>query len=146
MNNKSAIQQYTSSSRKADVAAASPHRLIQMLMEGALEKIAIARGHMERKEIAEKGKSISWAIDILEGLRMSLDQEAGGELAANLDSLYEYMSITLLEANKDNSLAKLDEVSRLLKSIKSAWDAIAEDPAVQSMTTGESTIVSASVR
>ncbi len=146
MNNKSAIQQYTSSSRQADAAAASPHRLIQMLMEGALEKIAIAKGHMERNEIAEKGKSISWAIDILEGLRMSLDQDAGGELAANLDSLYEYMSITLLEANKDNSLAKLDETSRLLKSIKSAWDAIADDPAVQAMGTGDTTIISASVR
>ncbi len=146
MNNKSAIQQYTRSSRQADVAAASPHRLIQMLMEGALEKIAIAKGHMDRKEIAEKGKAISWAIDILDGLRMSLDHEAGGELAANLDSLYDYMSLCLLEANKENSQEKLDEAGRLLRSIKSAWDAIAEDPAVQSMSTGDTTIVSASVR
>ncbi len=147
MNSKSAIQQYTLSSRQADVAAASPHRLIQMLMEGALEKIAIAKGHMERREIAEKGKAISWAIEILEGLRMSLDQEAGGELAANLEALYDYMGITLLEANKENSGEKLDEVSRLLKGIKSAWDAIADDPAVLAMnTTTDSTIVSASVR
>ncbi len=146
MNNKSAIQKYTRSSREADVAAASPHRLIQMLLEGALEKIAIAKGHMERKEIAQKGKSISWAIDILDGLRMSLDQEAGGELAANLDSLYDYMSVTLLEANKDNSPEKLNEVSVLLGSIKSAWDRIADDPAVQAVGAGDTTIISASVR
>ncbi len=146
MNNKTAIQQYTRSIREADVAAASPHRLIQMLLEGALEKIAIAKGHMERREIAQKGKAISWAIDILEGLRMSLDQNAGGELAQNLDSLYDYMGITLLEANKENSLEKLNEVSRLLGSIKSAWDGIADDPAVREMGAGEVTIVSASVR
>ncbi len=146
MNSKSAIQQYTRSSRQADAAAASPHRLIQMLLEGALEKIAVAKGHMERKEIAEKGRAISWAIDILEGLRISLDQEAGGELAANLDALYEYMGVQLVEANISNSVEKLDEVSRLLKQIKSAWDAIADDPAVQSMKVADTTIVSASVR
>lgn len=117
-----------------------------MLLEGALEKIAVAKGHMERKEIAEKGRAISWAIDILEGLRISLDQEAGGELAANLDALYEYMGVQLVEANISNSVEKLDEVSRLLKQIKSAWDAIADDPAVQSMKVADTTIVSASVR
>jgi len=117
-----------------------------MLLEGALEKIAIAKGHMERNEIAQKGKAISWAIDILDGLRMSLDQDAGGELAVNLDGLYDYMSVTLLEANKDNSKEKLNEVSRLLNGIKSAWDAIAEDPAVQALNTGDTTIISASVR
>ncbi len=146
MNSKSAIQQYTRSSRQADVAAATPHRLIQMLLEGALEKIAVARGHMERNEIADKGKAISWAIDILEGLRTSLDQEAGGELAANLDALYEYMSVQLVEANISNDPAKLDEVSGLLKRIKSAWDAIADDPAVRAREVTETTIVSASVR
>ncbi len=146
MNSKSAIQQYTRSSRQADVAAATPHRLIQMLLEGALEKIAVARGHMERKEIADKGKAISWAIDILEGLRSSLDQEAGGELAANLDALYEYMSVQLVEANISNDPAKLDEVSGLLKRIKSAWDAIADDPVVRAREVTETTIVSASVR
>ncbi len=146
MNSKTAIQQYTRSSRQADVAAATPHRLIQMLLEGALEKIAVAKGHMERNEIADKGKAISWAIDILEGLRTSLDQEAGGELAANLDALYEYMSVQLVEANISNDPAKLDEVSGLLKQIKSAWDAIADDPAVRSMEVTETTIVSASVR
>ncbi len=146
MNSKSAIQQYTRSSRQADVAAATPHRLIQMLLEGALEKIAVARGHMERKEIADKGKAISWAIDILEGLRSSLDREAGGELAANLDALYEYMSVQLVEANISNDPAKLDEVSGLLKRIKSAWDAIADDPAVRAREVTETTIVSASVR
>jgi len=146
MNSKSAIQQYTRSSRQADVAAATPHRLIQMLLEGALEKIAVARGHMERNEIADKGKAISWAIDILEGLRTSLDQEAGGELAANLDALYEYMSVQLVEANISNDPAKLDEVSGLLKRIKSAWDAIADDPAVRAKAVTETTIVSASVR
>ncbi len=146
MNTRSAIQQYTSSSLQADVATASPHRLIQMLLEGALEKIAIAKGHMERGETAQKGRAISWAIDIVEGLRMSLDHDAGGELASNLDRLYGYMSVTLLQANKDNSQEKLDEVSGLLKSIKSAWDAIAGDPAVTAKGVADSTIVSASVR
>jgi flagellar protein FliS len=96
-------------------------------MEGALDKIAIARGHMERKEYEPKGRNISWAISIVNGLRGSLDLQAGGEIAANLDSLYDYMVRRLTESNLTNDQAILGEVSSLLREIKSAWDAMPDE-------------------
>lgn len=123
-NAKSALQQYKQIGNESDAAFASPHRLIQMLFEGALEKISIARGHMERGEISAKGQNIGWAISIVEGLRTSLDKNTGGEIAANLDALYEYIEHRLTEANLTNNLEFLDECTKLLKTVKSAWDEI----------------------
>jgi flagellar protein FliS len=103
---------------------ASPHRIIQMLMESALQKIMLAKGHMQKKQITEKGEQIGWAISIIEGMRASLDREHGGEIAVNLASLYEYMKVTLLEANLHNDERRLDEVASLLAQVKSGWDAL----------------------
>lgn len=107
------------------VAAASPHKLILMLFEGAMLAVAHARLHMQRNEIAAKGAAISKAIMIIDsGLRPSLDSKAGGELAQRLDALYEYLSNRLLFANLKNDVATLDEVSRLLSELNGAWEAI----------------------
>ncbi len=124
---RDAVQAYGQVGTQAQAAYASPHRLIQMLMEGALDKLAVARGHMERGEVAQKGNAISWAISIIEGLRVSLDPKAGGEIAANLEALYDYMERRLVEANAKNDLEMLDEVARLLRTIKEAWDQIPEE-------------------
>ena len=120
----SAVKQYGQVGVVSGVEAANPHRLIHMLMDGALEKIAMAKGFMLRKDIAHKGSHISWAISIIDGLRASLDKEAGGEIAVNLDDLYDYMNRRLLRANIENNPDILDEVSSLLRSIKTAWEAI----------------------
>jgi flagellar protein FliS len=120
----SAVQEYKRVGVASGVEAANPHRLIQMLMNGALEKIAMAKGFMERGEISQKGGHISWAISIIEGLRASLDLETGGEIAQNLDDLYDYMNRRLARANVENDLVLLDEVASLMHSIKSAWDEI----------------------
>jgi flagellar protein FliS len=120
----SAVDQYKSVGVRSGVEGASAHRLVQMLMEGALDKIAIAKGQIERKEFEGKGHYISWAIAIINGLRDSLDKQAGGEIANNLDEVYRYMVRRLLEANRRNDAAMLTEVSSLLFEIKSAWDAM----------------------
>ena len=113
--------------------SASPHKLIVMLFDGALVAVSKAQHCMENKEIAEKGKSISKAIDIIaNGLQASLDIQSGGEIAAQLDALYEYMGQRLLHANLRNDVAALKEVSALLMELKSAWEKIADDPAVLS--------------
>ncbi|MCY1289570.1 Flagellar secretion chaperone FliS [compost metagenome] len=125
MNAMRAMQQYQRVSVQSEVFEASPHRLIQMLMQGGLERIAQARGAIERKSISEKGELIGKAISIIGGLREPLDHQVGGELSQNLDSLYEYMTLRLIEANRESDIAKLDEVSGLLREVKSAWDAIA---------------------
>ncbi|MNP41441.1 Flagellar protein FliS [compost metagenome] len=96
-----------------------------MLMQGGLERIAQARGAIERQSIAEKGELIGKAISIINGLREPLYHEVGGELSRNLESLYEYMVMRLVEANRENDPAKLDEVAGLLREIKSGWDGIA---------------------
>jgi flagellar protein FliS len=119
-----AMKQYQRVSVQSEVLEASPHRLIQMLMDGGLERIAQARGAIQREKFAEKGELIGKAISIIGGLREPLDHEVGGELSQNLDSLYEYMIRRLLEANRGNDIAALDEVSRLLREVKSGWDAI----------------------
>lgn len=123
-NIQGALSQYRSVGVQGSIADANPHRLIQMLLEGALDKVNTAKGHMERGEIAAKGKHISWAISIIDGLRASLDLSAGGELAGNLDALYDYMNRQLLNANLRNDAALLDEVRGLLQEIKQGWDAI----------------------
>lgn len=125
MNAMMAMRQYQTVNTQAQVSDASPHRLIQMLMEGGLTRIAQARGAMERDDTALKGTLISKAIDIIGGLRESLNHEAGGEIASNLDSLYAYMTSRLVEANVKNDLSILEEVAGLLRNVKSGWDAIA---------------------
>ena len=125
MNAMAAMRQYQQVGVKAQVTEADPHRLIQMLMQGGLDRIAQAKGAMEREAYAEKGVLIGKAINILGGLRDVLDKEAGGELATNLERLYEYMTMRLFEASRHNDVSKLDEVAKLLSEIKSGWDGIA---------------------
>ncbi|HJE69378.1 flagellar export chaperone FliS [Pseudomonas oryzihabitans] len=125
MNALKAMRQYQTVDTDAQALGATPHRLIQMLMEGGLTRIAQARGAIERGWTAEKGELIGKAVGIVGGLRNGLDFEKGGELAQNLDRLYDYMIAKLTEANVHNDLARLDEVATLLREIKSGWDAIA---------------------
>ncbi len=121
-----AIRQYTQLDTHSSVEDASPHRLIQLMMERALTKIGVARAHMERSEIARKGENIGDAIAIINGLQASLNHKADEKMAANFDALYAYMMRRLLEGNMKDDLAALDEVSGLLREIKEAWDAIAD--------------------
>ncbi len=108
------------------VIAASPHKLIVMLFEGAIVSISNAIQYLNSGDIAAKGNSISKAIAIIEnGLRASLDKKAGGDIAVSLDSLYEYMTRRLIFANLNNQVEQLTEVQNLLRDLKSSWDAIA---------------------
>lgn len=125
MNAMTAMRQYQSVNTQAQAIEADPHRLIQMLLEGGLTRLAQARGAMERDDIALKGELISKAIGIVGGLRQGLDVEKGGELAENLDRLYEYMTTRLMEANLKNDPAIVEEVAELLREVKTGWDAIA---------------------
>ncbi len=120
----SAVSAYSRVGRVSEVESADPHRLIQMLIDGALEKMVIARSAMERKDTAKKGEHISWAISIVNGLQASLDKNAGGEIASNLDSLYDYISLRLVTANAQNDSQILDETIGLMRTIKEGWDGI----------------------
>jgi flagellar protein FliS len=111
--------------------SASPQKLIAMLYDGARAAIARAKFHLEGGNIAERGNAISKAIDIIDnGLRAVLDHEAGGEISANLEALYEYMVRRLMLANLRSDAALLAEVDALLESLASAWAQI-NDPAAE---------------
>ena len=135
---QNAVSEYQRIDSSSKVAAATPHRLIQMLMERALAKIGVARRHMERGETQAKGNNISDAISIVNGLQASLNHSADRRLSENFDALYAYMMRRLLEANLHNDPGILDEVSHLLGELKEAWDAIAEQVNVTEKETRES--------
>jgi flagellar secretion chaperone FliS len=125
MNATTAINAYKKVGVESKVIGADPHMLISMLFQGALLAIANAKNEILRKETAAKGKSISKAIAIIgEGLHASLDKRAGGELAQNLSSLYDYMVMRLVDANLKNDTTGLDEVVRLLTELTEAWDSM----------------------
>ena len=124
---RDALNQYRQIGIKASVEAASPHRLIGLLLDGAMLRINTALGHLSRKAIGNKARDVSVALSIVGGLRGSLDLEAGGEIAANLDQLYDYMQRQLLLANARNDAARLHEVLGLLREIKTGWEGIDPD-------------------
>lgn len=124
MNASAAMKQYQSVNVNAQVTEADPHRLIQMLFEGGLQRIAQAKGAMQYGNVALKGELIGKSIGIVSGLRESLDIRKGGEMAANLDNLYAFMIQRLSQANLKNDPAVLDEVANLLREIKEGWDSI----------------------
>ena len=127
MNNKgSGVSKYSAASG-TEAHYATPHRLVQMLMEGALDKIAIAKGAVERHDIELRQHNITWAVSIIDALRASLDFEKGGAIAANLESLYRYSNRQLIEANLQDDTSKLDEVTSLLKELKQGWDAMPDE-------------------
>lgn len=123
-NPQEALKQYRQLGIESEISNASPHRLIQLLFEGALGRLAAAQGAIERGDVAAKGELLGKAISIVGGLRSSLDMSAG-EIPERLDQLYEYVNLKLLEASKDNDAEKVNEAIQLLKTVKSGWDEIA---------------------
>ena len=130
------LKAYQQVNTQTSITDADPHKLIQLLYNGALERINMAKARMQAKDYAGKGKLIGKAIEIIGGLKSFLDFEKGGELAARLEGLYDYMERTLFEANARNDVAKLDEVADLLRSIKDGWDGIREEALEQSAQVG----------
>ncbi len=126
MNRQTALKHYSNVRAHTHTEGASPHRLIQILIDGALEKIRSAKGMIERRDIPEKVRHINWTLSIIDGLRQSLDMEKGGEIAQNLDALYDYMQRRLVVANMENDPRIMNEVAGLLNEIKTAWDAVPE--------------------
>lgn len=120
----STLAAYQSVATHGGVAAADPHRLIVILMDGALERLARARGCMENGANGEKNQLLSSAVAIIDELRASLDLKNGGPIAANLDDLYDYMCRQLIKANLGNRPETVDEVMHLLNEIRSAWLAL----------------------
>lgn len=127
MNGPSALRTYRNVGAQSALADSTPHQLILMLIDGAIEKTASAAGQMLHGDTAEKGRLISGSISIIDSLRASLDRKLGGQLAENLDQLYDYMLRRLLQANVNNDPEALGEVLALLKQVREAWAAIPQE-------------------
>ena len=127
MNMINALDAYKDTKVQSAIDDASPHQLVKLLLDGALERVASASGAMARGDVAASGEAIGKSISILDSLRVSLDHEKGGAVAANLELLYDYMTRRLLEANAATDADLLTEVMGLIKEIKLAWDEIPAD-------------------
>ena len=124
MYKSTAMNEYKQIGTKVAAETADPHQLIQLLMNGFVEKVNASKYHMNNKNTAAKGENISRAIAILDGLKVSLDMDKGGDIANNLSSLYEYMQKQLLLSNMKDDTSNLDEVISLMNEIREGWDAI----------------------
>lgn len=122
-----ALQAYQQVNTQTSITDADSHRLVQLLLDGALERINMAKGKIEAKDYAAKGNLIGKTMEIVGALKGSLDFEQGGELAGNLEALYDYMERGLLEASVRNDVAKLDEIADLLRTVKEGWEGIREE-------------------
>ncbi|MBD3585354.1 flagellar export chaperone FliS [Salinimonas sp. HHU 13199] len=120
------INAYKKGNVKQDISAADPHRLTLLLFQGALDRIAYAKGAIERNDFEAKSENISKAVSILIYLRDTLDVEVGGEIAENMYALYTYMIEKVNEALLSNNIGPLEETYALLEPIRTAWVQIPE--------------------
>lgn len=124
------VRSYAEIGLETQILGATPERLITLLYLGARAAIAQARIHLNEGRIAERGAAISKAIKIVdEGLKTGLNMEAGGDIAANLARLYDYIIRTLLTANLKADVEQLDIADRLLGDLAEAWQTSIDRPA-----------------
>ncbi len=118
---------YRKTKLEAELSVATPHRVLQMMFEGLLERLAQAKGAIEIQDLAAKSEMLSKAVGIINGLQMSIDQSVDPELGQRLSQMYEYMKQRLNDASVSLDTAAIDEVIELITPIKEAWDNIPSD-------------------
>ena len=124
MNANTGLTEYMVTKNESALTDATPHKLIGMLFDGALESIAKATGAITSGDVAARGEAIGKAMTIVDNLRAMLDSERGGEISANLEQIYDYICRRLLQASSEEDPALLKEVAGLLREVKSGWDSI----------------------
>ena len=115
---------YRSVDLEARAASASPYELVLVLMDGLLDELARARGHIEHKRYQQKGASLEKCMNILNGLNGALDEEGGGEVVQGLSRLYEYCIYRLSDVSVTLSLDGLDEVVKVLETLREGWEGV----------------------
>ena len=124
MNARQAMSAYSNTQIHSGIMDASPHKLTAMLLAGAVDRVNAARGAIEKGDVARRGEMLGKTISILAQLQADLDMSQGGEIAQNLEALYDYMIRGLVDANRENDAEKLDEIQVLLSEVKAGWDGI----------------------
>lgn len=121
---RGSLQAYKKVSVDSQLSAASPHKVVQMLMAGAIERLIQGKVAMIQGNIPVKGERLGKALDIIISLRSCLSMDDGGDIASNLDQLYEFMITQVTQANQANTPEPIDDVIDIIREIKSAWDQI----------------------
>jgi flagellar protein FliS len=114
----------TTSVASNEVNAMTPYQVITLLLDGALERIDQAIGHISAGDVDDAAILVQKAVGIVGGLRESLDLNKGGEIADNLDALYEYITVRLETMTTDSPLETLGEVKNLLQEVHDGWSGI----------------------
>lgn len=121
---RGSIKAYKKISVDSQLSMASPHKVIQMLLAGAIERLIQGKVAMENNDISLKGERLGKALDIIISLKSCLSMDEEGDVADNLAALYGYMIKQITLANRDNNSLLIDECIDILREIKSAWDKI----------------------
>ena len=121
------VAAYQDIGRNSGIEDASPHKLVDMLFSGAIDRISQAKGSIERGEIKSKGAAIGKALSIIEELRRTLNMDQGGEVAENLQDLYIYIKDRLVTANLKSDIEILNECQQLIEKIQDGWKQIPND-------------------
>lgn len=126
------IKAYTTQNLQAEMAVADPYRIIQLMMQGCIERLAQSKGAIERRDFEGKSIAISKSMALINGLQDALDLSYG-KVPEDLFALYDYMKQRLLDASSNMNVEPLDEVGRLMLTIKSGWDSIPLDDRMQAL-------------
>ncbi|MBB1428532.1 flagellar export chaperone FliS [Shewanella sp. SG44-2] len=121
---RSSLQSYRKVSLDSELSVASPHRIIQMMFAGGLERLAQSRYAIENDDLKNKGIYIGKAVGIVNGLNNSLNMDEGDEIAGNLSQLYDFIIMKITEANLKNDTQAIDDAVAVLRTLKEGWDAI----------------------
>jgi flagellar protein FliS len=127
------LNEYAAVNAQTSVVDADRHQLIQLLLDGALERINMAKARIQAKDFEGKNKLINKSIDIVVGLRSFLDESKSEEISDNLASLYVYCEEKLLEANIKNDVELLDEVASHIRTVREGWVGIREQASAQGL-------------
>ena len=121
------LKAYKKTNLEAELSVADPHRVIQMMYEGLIERLSQAKGAIMRHDYEYKADRISKAVGIINGLQSALDNRSNPELGQRMFALYDYMKELLTKASVSVDTAPIDEVINLILPIKQAWDQIPQD-------------------
>ena len=121
------LKAYKKTNLEAELSVADPHRVIQMMYEGLIERLSQAKGAIMRHDYEYKADRISKAVGIINGLQSALDNRSNPELGQRMFALYDYMKELLTKASVCLDTAPIDEVINLILPIKQAWDQIPQD-------------------
>ena len=121
------LKAYKKTNLEAELSVADPHRVIQMMYEGLIERLSQAKGAIMRHDYEYKADRISKAVGIINGLQSALDNRSNPELGQRMFALYDYMKELLTKASVSLDTAPIDEVINLIHPNKQAWDQIPQD-------------------